>query len=91
MWEFEDDTHTTNEESVACENNTLVSILHIVADAVLRMTGRMQCLHWDTISDLEFFTMRGGLSDRRAVLATDDLKALELFQLEQMLARGNTQ
>lgn len=35
--------------------------------------------------------MRGGLSDRRAVLATDDLKALELFQLEQMLARGNTQ
>jgi hypothetical protein len=31
--------------------------------------------------------MSGSLSDRRAVLATNDLKALELFQLEQMLAR----
>ena len=91
MWLSEDDTHTTNEKSVACENNTLVSVLHIVADAVLRMTGSMQCLHWDTISDFEFLAMRGSLSDRRAVLATNDLKTLELFQLEQMLVRVNTQ
>jgi hypothetical protein len=33
--------------------------------------------------------MRRSLSDRRAVLATNDLKALELFQLGQMLARVN--
>lgn len=43
--EVENDTHTANEESIACENNTLVSVLHIVADAVLRMTRSMQGLH----------------------------------------------
>lgn len=73
--------HTTNEQGIASEDNTLIAILHIVANAVLRVTWGVQCLHRDTISDFEFFAMRRGLSDGRAVLATNDLEALEFFQL----------
>lgn len=35
--------------------------------------------------------MRGSLGDRRAVLATNHLEALELFQLVHILAGSNTQ
>jgi hypothetical protein len=78
--------HTTNEQSIACEHNTLVSILHVVADAILRVTRSVQCFDGDTISNLELITMPGGLGNRLAVLTTDDLESLELFQLVKQLA-----
>jgi hypothetical protein len=84
--EEEKSKHTTNEQGIACEHNTLVSILHVVADTILRVTRSVQCLDGDAISDLELIAMSGGLGHRLAVLAANDLEPIELFQLVELLA-----
>jgi hypothetical protein len=86
MEEGERSRHTSNEQSVTCEHYTLVSILHVVADAILRVARCVQCLDGDAISNLELITMPGGLGNILAVLATDNLESLELFQLVKQLA-----
>lgn len=79
--QWEQDIHTSNEKSVTREYDALVSILHIEADAILRMTWGIQSLHGNFLSDFECFTILRSFGDGRTVLTPNDLKALELLQL----------
>lgn len=56
-------THTSNEQSVTSKDNTLVSILHKVADTVLSVARSVQGLDGNALSDLELFAMRRGLGN----------------------------
>ena len=63
---------TSDEQGITSENDLVVTILHEVADTVLRVAWRVQRLDRDALSNLEHFTMGRGLGDRLAVLASND-------------------
>ena len=52
---------TANEEGISGENDTLVAILHEIADAILRVTRGMQSADRDSVANLEFLAMCGRL------------------------------
>jgi hypothetical protein len=60
-------------ECVACKDDSIAIILHIPADAVLRMARCIQSLHCDR-ANLEGFAVLRRAGDRLTVLATDDLE-----------------
>lgn len=72
---------TANEESISGKNDALVTILHEVADAVLRVTWGVQSADSDSITDLEFLAMCWGFRDRLAVASSNDGELTELSQL----------
>lgn len=76
---------TSDEESVAREDDFLAPLFHEIADAVLRMTRRMQSSHFDAVADLESLLVLWSLCDFCAVLAADDghLVGLELVDKSQ--------
>jgi hypothetical protein len=63
---------TANEQSVAGEDSTVVSIFEEEADAVLGMARRVQGFHLDVLADREGLAVSGSLVDLVAVLAADD-------------------
>jgi hypothetical protein len=63
---------TTNEQSVAGEDSTVVSIFEEEADAVLGVARRVQGFHLDVLADREGLAVSGSLVDLVAVLAADD-------------------
>lgn len=73
--------HTSDEEGVTGEDSSIVSILEEIANAVLRMAGRMQCLDGDVLSDLELFSVPGGLGHGLTILPTGDGQTTEALQL----------
>lgn len=81
--------HTSNEQSITGEDNTLVTILHIVADTVLRVTRSVQGLDGDTLSNLELLAMCWSLGDGLALLSADDGELAELFQLGAVSIESN--
>jgi hypothetical protein len=72
---------TSDEESVSRENNSLVTILEEVADAVLRVARCMECSPGDALADFERLVMGRRLGDGLALGSTDHGEAPELFQL----------
>lgn len=62
---------TADEEGVSCEDNLLITVLHEPADAVLGVTGRVECLDGD-IANVERRAVCRCLSDALAILAPDD-------------------
>lgn len=72
--------HTSNEKRIPRENHLLLPIFHQPANTVLRMTGRMQRLDRDLVTDLETLSVFGGLGHGFAIFAADDgeVKVFEL-------------
>lgn len=75
------DELTTNEERVAGEDGTLVSILEQIADAILSVARSVQGLHLDTFANRESVAMFGSLGDFVAVSAADDWQRVALEDL----------
>lgn len=65
---------TADEERVAGKHSPLVPILHVEADAVLRMARGVDALDDDAAKLKRLFVL-GGLGDALAILAADDLEA----------------
>jgi hypothetical protein len=63
---------TANEQSIAGEDSTVVSIFEEEADAVLGVARRVQGFHLDVLADREGLAMSGSLVDLVAVLAAND-------------------
>lgn len=63
--------HTTDEESVSCEDSSLVAIFEEVAYAILGMAWSMKCLDVD-VADFERLAVTWSLRDFIAVLAAYD-------------------
>lgn len=82
---------TSNEQSVPSEHNTLISILHEVANAVLRVARCVQSLDRDAVSDLELLTMCRSLGDRLALLAPNHWELTKLLQLEVVIIEQPSQ
>jgi hypothetical protein len=61
----------SNEQSVARENCTVISVLKEVANAVLRVAGCVQCSYFDARADRESAVMSRRLGDFGAVFAAD--------------------
>lgn len=53
---------TGMKQSIACEDYSVIAILHVPADTVLSMAGSMESLDSNT-SDLEAFSMGWSLGD----------------------------
>jgi hypothetical protein len=66
-------SHTAVEQSVACKDNSVVFVLHIPTDAVLRMARRIQRLDNDG-ADIKCLPVLRRSRYCRAVLPADDLK-----------------
>ena len=64
-------SHTSDEESVASEDDLLIAVLHEPADAVLGMAGRMKGFDGDA-ADVERSAVRGGFGDALTLGATND-------------------
>lgn len=73
---------TSNKQSITGENNTLITILHEVADTVLRVARCVQGLNGDTLPNLELLTVCRSLGDRLALPTPNDRELAELLQLE---------
>lgn len=72
---------TANKKRIPRKNNPLISILHEIANTILRMTRGMQRLDRDAFSDLERFPMLRRFGYRCAALSADDGELAELFEL----------
>jgi hypothetical protein len=72
---------TANEQSVAGEDSTVVSIFEEEADAVLGMARRVQGFHLDVLADREGLAVSGSLVDLVAVLAANDGERVALENL----------
>ena len=74
---------TAMEERVASENDFLIAILHVPADAVLGVAGSVKCLDGDA-TDLQIFAVGRRLRHLVTVLAAKDWdRDAELLQLSQ--------
>lgn len=62
---------TSDKQGIACENSLVVAILKEIADAVLGVAGRVQCLDLDA-ADRELLAVLGSLGDLCAVFTTND-------------------
>jgi hypothetical protein len=74
-------SRTANEESISGKNDALVTILHEVADAVLRVTWGVQSADSDPVTNLEFLAMRRRFRDGLTVASSNDGEFAELPQL----------
>ncbi len=73
--------HTSDEQRVPGKHHTILSILHQIADAVLRVTGRMKRRDGDLLSNGELLAMLRCLGNRLAILATRYRQTTELIKL----------
>lgn len=70
------------EQSVSCENNFLITILHEPADTVLGMARSVVSLDTNVLSDLEAASVWSRFTYCFAVFAANDLLAREFLVLE---------
>ena len=75
---------TPNEQCVAGENSTVISILDVPAYAVLGMTRGMKRFDGDTLTDLECLTVLGRGGHGSTVFTTNDLEIFELGPLPRL-------
>ena len=77
--------YTSNEQGVTREYDTFLTILHEIADTILRMARRMESFYGDALSDLECLSMGRSLRHRLTILTPDNgefvAKDFELRQL----------
>lgn len=73
---------TTDEERVACKDGLARAILHVVADAVLGVAGRVDSLDGN-VTNLKDLLVLWGLSDALAVFAADnvELRVAQILEL----------
>ena len=69
---------TSNEKGVPSEDDLLLAVLHVPADAVLSMARRMQGLDGDIVPYLEGLAMSRRPRDGFTVLAANDGEAWKL-------------
>jgi len=73
---------TANEECVAGENSTVVTIFKQEADAVLGVARCVQGFYFDVLADGERLAVAWGGGDFVAVLTTDDGKGIALEEFD---------
>jgi len=54
-------SHTSNKECIASKHRAILAVFEKVADAVLRVTGRMQCFDFDAVANREGLSVPGCL------------------------------
>ena len=72
---------TANEQSVAGEDSTVVSIFEEEADAILGVARRVKGLHLDVLANRKGLAVSGSLVDLVAVLAANDGERVALENL----------
>lgn len=65
-------TLTADEQGITSKYSSVAAIFKKIADAVLRMARRMQCLHLDAVSNGECLAMARSFGDLVAVLTAYD-------------------
>lgn len=78
---FKESPTASNEESVSCEDCLVVAVFEEIADAVLRVTWRVEGLDCDARPDGECLAVSRCLGDLVAVLATNDRQWVALQDL----------